>query len=66
LFNPLATGIAVFTAIAIPVFVIDYGIDGKPHWPVVIGGIVLGVLLGFVAGAWVAGRGGRLSGGPPE
>jgi hypothetical protein len=63
-FEPLATGIGVFTGIAIPIFVIDYGLSGGPHWPVIIGGIVLALFLGFAAGAWVAGRGGRVWGGP--
>jgi hypothetical protein len=63
-FDPLATGIAVFTAVTIPIVVIDYGLDAGPSTAIIVGGIVLGLLAGVLAGIWVARRGGRLWRGP--
>lgn len=63
-FNPLASAFGVFAAIAIPVVVIGYtrpsGVDGT----IIVIGIVLGALPGFLAGLWVASRGGQIWRGP--
>jgi uncharacterized membrane protein YfcA len=63
-FNPLATGIAVFTAIAIPVFVVGYTRRSGPNDVIIAAGIVVGLIVGIGVGVWVAHRGGRIWKGP--
>jgi hypothetical protein len=63
-FNPLATGIAVFTAIAIPVIVFGYTRAPGPNTTIIVIGIVIGLLAGLFAGLWVDHRGGRVWRGP--
>jgi hypothetical protein len=63
-FDPLATGLGVFFAIAIPVFVVGYtrpaGVNG-----LIIGlGIVVGLVAGVLATIWLAHRDGNVWRGP--
>jgi nitrate/nitrite transporter NarK len=61
-FNPLATAIGVFAAIAIPAVVVAYT---RQHQGTIIAiGVVLGLLCGVLAGLWVASRDGRVWRGP--
>jgi hypothetical protein len=59
-FNPLATAIGVFSAIAIPSVVFGYAQSGA----IIAIGIVVGLLAGILAGIWVARRGGWVWRGP--
>lgn len=63
-FNPLATAIGVFAAIAIPMVVIGYTRRAGPNGTIIAVGIVAGLLAGVLAGLWVAHRGGRVWRGP--
>jgi hypothetical protein len=63
-FNPLATAIGVFTAIAIPAVVVGYTRPAGANGTIIAIGIGAGVVLGIVAGLWVAHRGGRVWRGP--
>jgi hypothetical protein len=63
-FNPLATGIGVFTAVAAPVAAVGLSLSGRMHTLVACGGVVLGLLSGLVAGLWLDHRDGRVWNGP--
>jgi hypothetical protein len=63
-FDPLATGLGVFAAVAIPVFVIGYTRPAGSNTTIIVIGIAAGVVLGIIAGMWVASRGGRVWRGP--
>jgi hypothetical protein len=63
-FNPLATAIGVFAAVAIPIVVVGYTRPFGPNGNIVALGIVAGVVAGLLAGLWVAQRGGRVWRGP--
>ena len=63
-FNPLATGIGVFTAVAIPIVVVGYTRSSGVNGTIIVVGVVLGLLAGFLAGLWVARRGGQVFRGP--
>jgi hypothetical protein len=63
-FDPLATGLGVFAAVAIPVFVIGYTRPSGSDSTIIVIGIAAGVVLGIIAGMWVASRGGRVWRGP--
>jgi hypothetical protein len=63
-FDPLATGLGVFAAVAIPVFVIGYTRPSGSNSTIIVIGIAAGVVLGIIAGMWVASRGGRVWRGP--
>jgi hypothetical protein len=63
-FDPLATGLGVFAAVAIPVFVIGYTRSAGANTTIIVIGIAAGVVLGIIAGMWVAHRGGRVWRGP--
>jgi hypothetical protein len=60
----MAVGFGVFTAIAIPVFVLGYTRAAGPNTTIIVVGIVVGVLAGVIAGLWVDSRGGRVWRGP--
>jgi hypothetical protein len=64
-FNPLATGIGVFTAIAIPAVVLGYTRKAGPDDTIIVIGVLAGLLVGIFAGVWVAARGGRVLKRPP-
>ncbi len=63
-FNPLATGIGVFAAVAIPIVVVGYTRPAGANGTIIAVGVVIGLLAGFLAGVWVARRGGRVWRGP--
>ena len=63
-FNPLATAIGVFTAIAIPVAVVGYTRPGGSNGKIIVIGVVIALIIGVIAGVWVARRGGRVWRGP--
>jgi hypothetical protein len=66
-FNPLATAIGVFTAIAIPLFVVGYTRPAGVNTTIIVLGILVGALAGILVGIWVARRKGRVWPGPgPE
>jgi hypothetical protein len=63
-FNPLATAIGVFAAVAIPIVVVGYTRPAGANGTIIVSGVVAGVVAGFLAGLWVARRGGRVWRGP--
>ena len=62
--DPLATGIGVFAAVAIPITVVGYTRSSGVNGTIIAVGVVIGLLAGFLAGLWVAHRGGRVYKGP--
>ncbi len=63
-FDPLATGLGVFAAVAIPIVVVGYTRPSGVNGTIIVVGVVVGLLAGFLAGLWVARRGGRVFRGP--
>jgi len=63
-FNPLASALGVFVAIAIPVVVVGYTRPAGVNGTIIVIGIAVGALAGFLAGLWVASRGGQIWRGP--
>jgi hypothetical protein len=63
-FNPLATAVGVFTAVAIPIVVVGYTRPAGSNSTIIVIGIAAGVLAGLLAGLWVASRGGEVWRGP--
>ncbi|MDQ6605137.1 MAG: hypothetical protein M3Z06_01145 [Actinomycetota bacterium] len=63
-FDPFATALGVFLAIAIPFFVAAYSQSGGTSTLLVVAGIVIGLLVGVCVGLWLAGRGGEVWKGP--
>jgi hypothetical protein len=63
-FNPLATAIGVFAAVAIPVVVVGYTRASGPNGMIIAIGVIAGLIVGLIAGLWVAHRGGRVWRGP--
>jgi hypothetical protein len=63
-FNPLATALGVFAAVAIPIIVVGYTRPAGSNGTIIVIGIVAGALAGVLAGLWVAGRGGQVWRGP--
>lgn len=63
-FDPLATGLGVFAAVAIPIIVIGYTRPSGSSATIIVIGIVAGLVVGILAGLWVAHRGGRIWRGP--
>jgi len=59
-FNPLASGIGVFTAVAAPLAAVGLSLTGELHKLVTGAAVVLGLLSGLVAGIWIDRRGGRV------
>jgi hypothetical protein len=59
-FNPLATGLGVFVAVAIPIVVVGYTRPAGAGSAIIVIGIVAGVLAGLLAGMWVDHRGGEV------
>ncbi len=59
-FNPLATGIGVFAAVAIPIFVFGYTRPAGVNSTIIVIGVLAGLLVGFISGAWVAHRNGAV------
>jgi hypothetical protein len=63
-FNPLATGIGVFAAVAIPIFVFGYTRPAGVDTTIILIGIGVGLAAGLLVGLWVDHRGGRVWRGP--
>jgi hypothetical protein len=63
-FNPLATGIGVFTAVAAPVAAVGLSLSGQLHMLITGAAVVLGLLTGLASGLWVQRRDGRVWNGP--
>jgi NO-binding membrane sensor protein with MHYT domain len=63
-FNPLATGIGVFTAVAAPVAAVGLSLSGRMYTLLPGAGIVLGLVSGLAAGLWLGRRGGKVWNGP--
>jgi len=63
-FNPLATAIGVFTAIAIPAVVVGYTRPGGTNSTIIVLGVLIAIIVGVIAGLWVSARGGRVWRGP--
>jgi hypothetical protein len=63
-FNPLATAIGVFTAVAAPVAAVGLSLSGRLHMLITGSGVVLGLLSGLAAGIWLDRRDGRVWNGP--
>ena len=62
--NPLAGGIGVFTAIAIPIVVVGLTRTGGANGVIIGIGIVVGLLAAVLFGIWLAHRGGKVWSGP--
>jgi hypothetical protein len=63
-FNPLATGIGVFAAVAIPIVVFGYTRAAGASTPIIGAGVIVGLVAGLLAGLWVDHRDGRVWKGP--
>ncbi|MBV9915867.1 MAG: hypothetical protein JO153_05125 [Solirubrobacterales bacterium] len=63
-FNPLATAIGVFAAVAIPIVVVGYTRPAGPNGTLIVVAVLAGLLAGVLAGVWVAHRDGRVWRGP--
>jgi len=63
-FDPLASAIGVFFAIAIPVVVVGYTRPSGANELIIALGILAGLLAGILVGIWVAHRDGRVWRGP--
>ncbi len=59
-FNPLATGLGVFFAVAIPIVVVGYTRAAGVNGTIIAVGVVAGLLAGLIAGLWVDRRGGQV------
>jgi predicted benzoate:H+ symporter BenE len=59
-FDPLATAIGVFFAIAIPVFVLGYTRPTGTNVTIIVIGVITGLAAAVVVGIWLAGRDGRV------
>jgi hypothetical protein len=63
-FNPLATAIGVFSAIAAPAVVFGYTRSSGPDDTIIVVGVLVAIFVGILAGVWVAHRGGWVWRGP--
>ncbi len=63
-FDPLSTGLGVFAAVAIPIVVVGYTRPAGPNTTIIVVGVLVGLVAGFLAGLWVARRGGVVWRGP--
>ncbi len=63
-FNPLATAIGVFSAVAIPIVVVGYTRPAGSNSAIIIAGVLVGLIVGVLAGVWVAHRDGNVWKGP--
>lgn len=59
-FDPLATGLGVFFAVAIPIVVLGYTRPAGVNGTIIAVGVVAGLLAGLIAGRWVDRRGGQV------
>jgi hypothetical protein len=63
-FDPLASAIGVFSAIAVPAVVVGYTRPGGVNGLIIALGILVGVLVGVLAGIWLARHDGQVWRGP--
>jgi hypothetical protein len=63
-FDPLASGIGVFFAIAIPIAVVGYTRPGGTDGAIIAIGVLVGLIAGVAAGLWLAERDGDVWRGP--
>jgi hypothetical protein len=63
-FNPFATGLAVFMAVAIPFVVAGYTRPAGVNTTIIAVGVVAGLVLGLIVGLWVDHRHGQVWKGP--
>ena len=63
-FDPFATALGVFAAVAIPIIVIGYTRPSGTNAVIIVIGIAAGLVVGIIAGMWVAHRDGRIWRGP--
>jgi hypothetical protein len=63
-FNPLATGIAVFAGVTIPVVVFGYTRPSGVNTTIIAIGVIVGLIAGVLAGIWVDHRHGEVWRGP--
>ncbi|MGO9822511.1 MAG: hypothetical protein ACLPTJ_17915 [Solirubrobacteraceae bacterium] len=59
-FDPVATALGVFFAVAIPVVVVGYTRPDGASGTIIAIGIIVGLLAGVLAGIWVKHRDGRV------
>ena len=62
-FDPFATGLGVFVAVALPIVVVGFT-QATVNKAIIGAGVVAGLLAGLIAGLWVASRGGEIWRGP--
>ncbi len=63
-FNPLATAVGVFTAVAIPIAVVGYTRQAGANTTIIAAGVIVGLVAGLLVGLWVGHRNGRVWRGP--
>ncbi len=54
----------MFAAVAIPIVVLGYTRSAGPNTTIILIGVAVGLLVGIIAGIWVAHRDGRVWRGP--
>ena len=59
-FNPIATALGVFFAVAIPFVVVGYTRPTGVSVIIIAVGVVAGLLVGAIVGVWVERRGGQV------
>ena len=59
-FEPVGTGIAVFTAVAVPIVVVGYTRSAGPDDVIIVLGVLIGLVAGILAGVWLKRRDGRV------
>jgi hypothetical protein len=63
-FDPLATGIAVFAGVTVPVVVFGYTRPSGVNTTIIAVGVIVGLIAGVLAGIWVDHRDGEVWRGP--
>ncbi|MGZ4174068.1 MAG: hypothetical protein ACXVQR_06280 [Solirubrobacteraceae bacterium] len=63
-FDPFATGLGVFFAVAVPIVVVGYTRSSGPDNTIIVIGVAVGLLAGVIAAVWLAARDGRVWRGP--
>ncbi len=63
-FDPLSTGLGVFAAVAIPIVVVGYTRPAGANTTIIVVGVLVGLVAGFLVGRWVARRDGVVWRGP--
>lgn len=63
-FDPLSTGLGVWAAVAIPIVVVGYTRPAGSNTTIIVLGVLIGLVAGLLVGIWVAHRGGVIWRGP--